>query len=750
MTSQPSSRALPGAPVRTEGGIALVTVLLLVALLTITLLSFFYLVRNDRTRSRSFLESMKSRLMIESALEEVKAKIMDGSELDRPGEPSWKPWVAQAEPGGFPYRAQAHMTAAPGLMEVRYFDIPPDRDNSATGNSAFDSDKWFRDPFNPKYNPRWIPLFSYKWFAPSIRFLRKTGDADTLANVSDPNPDYNPAAQFNLNTIQNPFYPGELYLSGSPDRTVGFKYAKDSAGNYATKGTEEDFVYSAGESSLDRPVYVQWMPIYQNPGKGPVYTENGTSRTNRIVGRYAYWVDVENTKINLNASDRLYDESEWNAIVGVSDGSKSVAGQSYFSQTGVTNTGALVNTSMTNRYAIEKSMLKQGTYTNAVGGNSIQVDNTAAATYFNTWFSWGNSRPDGDRPYAADTGMVDWRAITGMRPRSDGSGTNLTTEALVQGYDPVNQRFNTPFEVFSLQDPQVQLSNETRGRLQMAAMRRTYGLSTTIYGYEDERDPLGKPKVDLGRLQLDGIGSTAYTLLLRRLGQNSEYYKAYYPNGYPTGAGKTLAQALAPFAGTGQPADGLAVVEQMLVNIVASGQPHTNAPASMPGWAPTFTSREKGHRNSERFLVSICQTIEINPAAGKGLGPVCGLLRVREPVRQGRVRAGGEDQRGDKRGGTGAVGGEGVGDRDCDKGVSEGHLHLGCRGLVDGGPGGCLQHVGEGRRAGAEPVVVTPGMPQGTVEMPCVGRARNAGGELVVARPVAHGWIDAKDPFHHR
>jgi hypothetical protein len=587
----------PGTPPAcrpsSRSGIALITVLLLIALLTLTLLSYFYLVRSDRQRAHSFMESMKSRLLIESALEEVKAKIMDGSEMDRPLDPTWKAWTSDSEPGGFGLRARAHMTASPGLMEVRYFESPVDRDNASTDADAFGPDKWFRDPFNPKYNPRWIPLFSYRWFAPSIRFLQKTGEANTLANVSEPNTNYNPGVQFNLNTIQNPFYPGELYLSGSPDRTVGFKYAKDASDNFATTTTQTNFLYAAGESSLDRPVYVQWLPIYRTPGKPAIYTENGTTFTNRVIGRYAYWVDVENTKINLNTSERLYDRSELNSIAGVSD-AVAGAGNKFFEQTGVIN-GALVNQSLKVRYEIEKNLIKTGNMTNTVSGNGTP-DNTAANTYYNKWFGWGSGRSDGDRPYAADHTMVDWRAITGMRPRGDGTGTNVTTEALIGTYDPTAHRFNTPLEVFSLQDPQVQLSDAKVGNLQMAAMRRTFGLSTTIYGYEDERDPIGKPRIDLGRLQQEGISaapSSAYRLLFRRLAQNGEYYKAYYPDGYPAQGGRTLAAALGPFAGnaSGNATDGSAVVEQMLVNIVAASRPHAESPTSVPGWTATMTNR---------------------------------------------------------------------------------------------------------------------------------------------------------------
>jgi len=204
-----AARLLP-APSTRKRGSAIIIVLLLIFLLTVSVISFFLLVEDDRQRAHSFLDVIRAQIMIESASQEVIAKIMDGSEV---------PYTSSGYGGNYPYQAQASMTAEPGLMEVRYYNTPPNR-GYETGSTAFTStNAFFQNPFNNQYqisgtgtwmqsNPQLIPLFSWKWYAPGIRYLRvqpanPTGTVDTTAT----NVNYNPAVEFNINTSANPFYP---------------------------------------------------------------------------------------------------------------------------------------------------------------------------------------------------------------------------------------------------------------------------------------------------------------------------------------------------------------------------------------------------------------------------------------------------------------------------------------------------------------------------------------------------------------
>ena len=61
----------------------------------------------------------------------------------------------------------------------------------------------------------------------------------------------------------------------------------------------------SGERPIDdtlpdgQKMAVAWQPILQNPGEA-------ASDTNRLVGRYAFWIDDEGAKVNLNTADGRY------------------------------------------------------------------------------------------------------------------------------------------------------------------------------------------------------------------------------------------------------------------------------------------------------------------------------------------------------------------------------------------------------------------------------------------------------------
>jgi hypothetical protein len=205
--------------------------------------------------------------------------------------------------------------------------------------------------------------------------------------------------------------------------------------------------------------------------------------------------------------------------------------------------------------------------------------NDAAVTYHGYWFDW---RPDGARPYASDTSMVDWRTFTGMRPWAGGEGRRTTIEGLIHdAAQQSDQRFNTLSEVYSLLDPKVETRQSERGLAAMTAMRRTYGNAVTLYGWEDERDPLGLDKLDIVAFQREGIGGETWHLLAQRL-EDPRYYRAYYPGAYPNkGTPISFIESLNGQCGDNDrdnPDNGLAAAYQMMVNMVEYAQPHDQAP----------------------------------------------------------------------------------------------------------------------------------------------------------------------------
>jgi len=595
-----AARLLSAPSSTRKRGSAIVIVLLLIFLLTVSVISFFLLVEDDRQRAHSFLDVIRAQIMIESASQEVIAKIMDGSEVPYTNVAS-SAYVQQS--GTYKYMAQASMTAEPGLMEVRYYNTPPNR-GSETGATAFTStNAFFQNPFNSQYltpsgtfaqaNPQLIPLFSWKWYAPGIRYLKVAGGV--VDTTGSPNPNYNPAVQFNINTSANPFYPGELYLSGIPSPTVAAKAAYYSTStppetsNFLPAPPAPGFQFQTGESSLDRPIFVQWIPIYANPTQPP-------GPKNQVIGRYAYWVDVENTKVNLNTSTRLFDGSPARAMEGQSEVDTQTSPYQYYvlGQTTTTASSATYE-----RDTVEKKLWKSVSGSNNV--NEVEADgtvndgtNSAASTYFNLWFGWNagglSSDPQWSIPLAADNSTVDWRVFTGMRPYgTNGMGTNVSVEQLTTSYGtniPTTGAFNTWLEAYSMLDPQVQINNSALGQLTLATMRRTHALSTTIYGYDDELDPLGRPKLDIVAFQNPafppGPGNAVAQELWSRL-NDPNYHNAYYPNAFPnSGNSNSFVQSYNGFAGdltTNNIANGQAVVNQMLVNIYSYGQPHTTPPS---------------------------------------------------------------------------------------------------------------------------------------------------------------------------
>ena len=570
------------------GGYALITVLMMIALMTIMIVGLFVLVKDDRTRARSYMEVGRSRFLVDMASQEILAKLMDGSMV---------PW----EDG----KAAGSYTAAPGVIEMRKYKEPLNKGYHTGAASWTDENAWARKPFALEYehksagdwkpaNPLTIPLYSSRWFAPGIRYMTTHN-----GNVSDGNPDYNPSRVFNINTPDNPFDPGMLYISGSPDEAV---LVKDLEGdekkdwnsglfNDLRKGSEiDDYRFQPGEAAVDRPLNVQWMPIYKFAGKGNTYTDElGRLRRNPVVGRYAYWVDVENTKVNINVTDRKFVDSGLGRILGETEALNEDATENdfYFIQnTNVRDPASSDEVQL--RGKIERTMMNASEWrkdrpipnppkTIIDSAMESRGDNTAAVTYYNAWMDW---QEDGTPPYLSDNSLVDWRVFTGIRPLAGGMGEDTSIEGLLADAAVDNdRRFNTFSEVFSLLDPKTEQVDPERGLAALVGMRRTYGNSATIYGWDEERDPLGRPKIDIVKLQNGGVGGPLFNELLNRL-KDPDYYLAYHTGSDPSG-NQSFTRGYNALVGDNNPqnnANGEAIANQMLTNIVEYGKPNPEAP----------------------------------------------------------------------------------------------------------------------------------------------------------------------------
>ena len=533
-------------------GAVLLLVLVLCAGLTAVAVVFFSFLRQETGHARKLLEANGTTHLTELALQEALAKLQEGFA------------ATAAAPG----QVRASMTAAPGLLEILRYDVPYNR-GQETGAAAFampqQNRPFFRDPFARTYsrqpaNPQWIPLYSRRWFAPGTPFL----GLSTAGEPELPNPDYNPAVLFNLNTPSNPFRPGEYYLSGVPAAPAFPRREKNTTGDFPAVGQEEAFAFRPGEPATDRPLYVQWLPVWENPGQPP-------GPNNKMIGRYAYWIDVENTKVHLHHASRPWRSHPTFALVGDADAVATGNG-SFFEQ-------SQHNPARRLRRAMEAFL--PGPDGRIDGSTEPPTPSVVGATLRSLWLDW----IDGQPPAAADNSLLDWDFLEAGRPRPSsweedvGLGDILSARAALHevGEFPPLQH---PQEAFSLLDPAVTERGEVLARQVQSTLRRTLESALTTYGYEEERDPLGRPKIDLVRFLREHRGAAGAggnpelfrsSELWRRL-RDPHYHRAYDP-GLVGSGGRAVSflRSLNRFSGTGNPArdaNGEAAALQMLVNMV--------------------------------------------------------------------------------------------------------------------------------------------------------------------------------------
>ena len=535
-------------------GAAFVVTLLLLCLLSLLVLGYFSLVVSDRHVARGEAQQARTSLLLDTALAEVRAKIQTAYDAELPeGAAHW----------------QASVTASPGLLEVRRYDVPYHR-GAATGAAAFAPDGPMRAPFAASYdqqpaNPRWIPLFSWQQFAPQVPNLTRSG-----SRVLDANPDFNAAAAFNLNTTRNPFHPGYCYLSGVGGDPAAVRYERvvSSSGGtrtdeWAAANSQERFSMLPGESAEEKPVWVQWVPVLANPALPP-------GPDNRMVGRYAYWVDVENTKLRLDGASRPLRESEvFGRFLGEAD---AVLGNGGFFEQREANAARQVRVAAE---ALVPSWRKpdRGTLDGRTGpGFPAGI----ASDVLTSWLGWR----DGRRPAAADTSLVDWDFFTALRARS---AREVALDSIAQQHASgvehgLRAPFAHPLEFASMLDPKIRIPGETSSASATALLRAVATASATAWGHDDERDPLGRAKLDLLKFQREITGNWSGVSAARI--QNSElwrrlrdpgYYRAYFPGAYPSGGiDRSFTAGFNSFAGDGNPlnaANGEAAVLQMLANL---------------------------------------------------------------------------------------------------------------------------------------------------------------------------------------
>lgn len=496
--------------------------------------------------------------LLVSAQQEILAKLSDGFSIER----------------GIGAMRLGHVAAGPGLLEVRRYDLALNR-GAQLGAVAFTGTKeapaFFSQPFSDQYsgapaNPRWIPLFSWTQFAPRLRHLTVSG-----GTASRENADYNPALSFNLNTPSNPFMPGVCLLSGLAEETEVLVREKRD-GSYAASDTTAVFTLAGSQTSAERPVWVQWVPVLKNPAQPP-------SAGNPVVGRYAYWVDVENTKLRADQTFTAWRDLPQHArLLGEPDAVDQGDG-SWIAQ-------SQANTALTLRREIEAALppRKNDASVSAGSGLPLRRDGaegigfsaSSAHEAREAWLGW----IDGAPPAASGTHVIDWDYFEAPWPR----GQDLLT--VTHQLAALRERWASAPASKPLHPWFIGASSTANTDPRESLLRQVAISSLTFEGYEEDVDPLGLPKLDLVQFQLDATGgrksivsldSIRASAAFARLTDNA-YHGAYFPANWSSGGAKrSFADTWKRFTGDGA-SSGEPAVLQMLANIAEFAQPATVPP----------------------------------------------------------------------------------------------------------------------------------------------------------------------------
>lgn len=538
-------------------GTALIWSLLLCGAMATIIVAFLSSTSNARRYASDDQHSVTADELMDSAQQEILAKLSEGFAIEQ----------------GEGISRLGSVAASPGLLEVRRYDAPLNR-GTQTGFAAFSGTKespaFFSQPFSDTYsgapaNPRWIPLFSWTQFAPRLRNLTVSGGSASRANA-----DYNPALSFNLNTPNNPFMPGVCLLSGLGEDTELIVREKRN-GSYAGSGTANAYTLAGSQTAAERPVWVQWVPVLKDPTRAP-------SQENPMLGRYAYWVDVENTKLRADAPLAAWRDMPQHArLLGEPDAVAAGDG-SWMAQTGA-------NSALDLRHQLEASLPpRKNDASTSASGLPLRRDGSEGLPFAapvardarDAWLGWDNGAP----PAASGTHVVDWDYFESPWPSGSSLLTVASQLASLQGgwkSTPTRKPLHPWF---------IGVSTEVNPNPRETLLRQVAIGSLTFEGHEEDRDPLGRAKLDLVQFQLDATGnraspvsldairsSTAFTRLT-----DSAYQRAYFPGAWASGGvSKSFADTWKRFTSDGT-SSGEPAVLQMLVNIAEYAQPASVPP----------------------------------------------------------------------------------------------------------------------------------------------------------------------------
>lgn len=261
-----------GSRHRQEKGVALVTVLAIVLLMTVLIMSFFTMSRTELASSIKDSENLKARAFADAAVNMVIGQIREGTTFEGASQ-VLQPWSSQ--PGAIrSFDLYGNL--------VRIFKLYSS-DQMEDGSTAQAVNRDVERNWNEKPD-QWVDL----------------NEPVVIPNATDPE-------NLNQAELYFPIVDPRAMSSDRKDSVEGFSYERNTV-----QGT----VAPSGQSYTQRlPMPVRWIYFLADGTLGTV-SDSGefqgagdaqATRENPIVGRVGFWTDDETSKINVNtASEGVY------------------------------------------------------------------------------------------------------------------------------------------------------------------------------------------------------------------------------------------------------------------------------------------------------------------------------------------------------------------------------------------------------------------------------------------------------------
>ena len=256
-------------PAPQEKGVALITVLAIVLLMTVLITSFFTMSRNELSSAIKDSENLKARALADAAVNMAISQIREGTtQVNTDG--GFLAWSSQ--PGGIRvYRNDGQLRSIIKLYSARNMAA----DSLSRASSEDIRNDWDTQP------DQWVDMN-----APSIS-----------PSATDPN-------NLDQALLVFPIVDPRAMRAQKKDSVEGFSYDRRAVSGVVTP--------AGGKANAQRlPMPVRWIYLLADGTTGSLNAggefdpaEGGTqpSKENPIVGRIAFWTDDETCKINLNTA----------------------------------------------------------------------------------------------------------------------------------------------------------------------------------------------------------------------------------------------------------------------------------------------------------------------------------------------------------------------------------------------------------------------------------------------------------------